>query len=239
MTVKRLISKRQATKRRAVLVCAAFAVFALSASQAQACLSLLSPWSGAHFGGGLGATYSDVDMTDAVVTAANNRNEFSLDDENVVGFVQAGFDITCGNLVFGVAADATLLGHDHSADFGTLSYRAEAEWVATLRGRAGFSVLNALVYGTAGVAFTDVSVAVADITGATRVEETSDDLLTGYVYGAGVEVAVLPAVTVNLDVQQYLFDTTFDYTRLSGGPSRIAADVNFTTVRLGVSLRLK
>jgi outer membrane immunogenic protein len=67
-----------------------------------------------------------------------------------------------------------------------------SDWLATIRGRAGYAVDRVLFYGTGGVAFGDVEAAAAGFPFASTTQ-------TGWTAGAGVEWAFLPNWTAKLE----------------------------------------
>ncbi len=91
-----------------------------------------------------------------------------LSSTGFTGGVQAGYNWQAGHIVYGGEADfgAFDLGNSSaptgvfpSAFLGTtyaLTERMSTDWLATLRGRLGFTVMPALMlYATGGLAFTD------------------------------------------------------------------------------------
>ena len=160
------------------------AVFALSSAAVAADLPARSdpplapisqPYNWTGFYAGLTAGYADptakigivpggdwVNDPDIVgVTAAATR---SLKLQGFIGGAQAGYNYQTGNLVFGVVGDISGLnvGKSYASpvfpgfDSGTYSANGAVNlnYLATLRGRAGFAVDNLLFYVTGGVAFT-------------------------------------------------------------------------------------
>jgi outer membrane immunogenic protein len=67
-----------------------------------------------------------------------------------------------------------------------------SDWLATIRGRAGYAVDRVLFYGTGGVAFGDVEAAAAGFPFASTTQ-------TGWTAGAGVEWAFLPNWTAKIE----------------------------------------
>lgn len=88
---------------------------------------------------------------------------FSTISTDVTAGVQLGYDWQCSNAVFGLVVDWNWANSRHRlrsrpAFLGTLNedVRSEFDWFTTIRGRAGLTVCDALVYVTGGAAVTRV-----------------------------------------------------------------------------------
>jgi outer membrane immunogenic protein len=97
-------------------------------------------WAGLYLGGNLGWAWGTVD---------NNPTRPS----GFVGGAQAGYNFQTGPWVFGVEGD--LQGTGASDTFAP--WKFSNPWFGTVRGRAGYAVNNILFYGTAGLAFGELS----------------------------------------------------------------------------------
>jgi opacity protein-like surface antigen len=128
------------------------------------------------------------------------------------------------------------IGTDASAAVGLASY---VDWLASLRARAGFSVLNVLVYGTGGVAVGASSYALS-YHGQTLTRAGGTH--SGFVAGGGVEARVLPGMSLRLEGLHYMFGSeAFAFDGVAGGTNvsiRDSLAPSFTTVRLGLSFAL-
>ena len=108
-------------------------------------------------------------------------------DEDVAGGVQLGRNWQLGNVVYGVEGDVSLSGAEG------------VDWLASLRGRAGYLVTpGILVYGTAGLGL---------------VETEFDGTETDFVYGLGVEGKLTQATTLRLEYLDFT-DTEVDLIRV-------------------------
>lgn len=129
------------------------------------------------------------------------------------GGIQAGYNVQNGGLVFGVEGDIGSFGlkvsGSGSANYAvsyfpsttasrfTVGTEVEAAWLATLRGRLGFTTGNVLLYITGGLALSDVKVsntfsdnrASGGFAGATGASSSSK-VRTGFVVGGGAEWAM-------------------------------------------------
>jgi len=161
-------------------------------------------WAGPYLGGNLGYGWGDV---------SNNPTRPS----GVLGGVQAGYNWQSGQLVFGLEGDIQASG----AEDTSVPWRFSNNWFGTLRGRAGFTLNNLLLYGTGGLAFGELR---GETFGLSESHTTA-----GWTLGVGAEVGLAPNWSAKLE---YLFvdlsDHTFTLTGVQNGYS-------FSTVRAGVN----
>jgi outer membrane immunogenic protein len=97
-------------------------------------------WAGPYLGGNLGWDWGSVD---------NNPTKPS----GFVGGAQAGYNWQSGPWVFGLEGD--IQGTGASDTFAP--WKFSNPWFGTVRGRAGYTLSNVLFYGTAGLAFGELS----------------------------------------------------------------------------------
>src|SRR5580693_445561 len=98
-------------------------------------------WAGPYLGGNLGYEWGSV---------SNNTTRPS----GLVGGAQAGYNLwQNGPWVFGIEGDIEATG----ADDTFAPWKFSNPWFGTLRGRAGYTFNNVLFYGTAGLAFGELS----------------------------------------------------------------------------------
>jgi outer membrane immunogenic protein len=189
---------------------------------AQSGAALLN-WSGFYIGGNAGGIWGDYGFSDsgidvtvprplggtAIVTVdvpAFNANSGS----DFIGGVQAGYNRQFGSFVFGVEGDAdgTFLGASKSftlsspmLDVNGLSAKREAstDWMLTGRLRFGYAWNRILLYGTGGIALTDINIGASDFYSVTApgTQSSSDsDIVVGWTAGGGIEFAVSDAVSI-------------------------------------------
>lgn len=138
-----------------------------------------------------------------------------------VGGAQAGYNAQFDRVVVGAEVDASASSVGHNS-FVT-KYRQN--WTTSLRARAGVTVNQALIYGTAGVAYS--SNEFKDAAG------KSTSRQGGFVAGAGAELKVSERVLVRGEALHYNFG---DGTHPSiAGPIAISPTTN--VLRGGVNLR--
>ncbi len=173
-------------------------------------------WSGPYIGAHIGYAWGLFDTNSAVG---------DIDGEGTVGGVLAGFNTQFNRFVVGIEGDwsATDFRGNTFAAAGTL--RGTADWFATLRARAGVALDRYLVYGTGGVAFTDVNLA--------GFGGSANDTLTGWTIGAGVEGALTDNVIARLEYSYMDFPAQ---TYVLGG-TPVRSDLDTHTVRAAVSYK--
>ena len=128
---------------------------------------LASTWAGPYLGANVGYQWGHVD---------NNPTKPS----GLAGGIEAGYNWQRGQFVFGAETDISLSG----ADDTFAPWQFSNPWFGTLRGRAGVTIGNVLLFGTAGLAYGDLRVESSNLT------ESHTSL--GWAAGAGMEVAFTP-----------------------------------------------
>ena len=164
-------------------------------------------WAGPYVGGTLGYEWGDV---------SNNPTHPS----GAAGGIDGGFNWQHGNFVYGGEADFNLSG----AEDTFAPWQFSNPWFGTLRGRAGVAVGNVLLYGTAGLAYGELT---ADTAGNLSESHTS----LGWVAGVGAEVGFTPHWSAKAEWLYLDFsDRGFSVTGTNNG---LAANL----LRLGVNYR--
>jgi len=163
-------------------------------------------WAGLYLGGNVGWSWGSVD---------NNPTKPS----GFVGGAQAGYNWQTGPWVFGVEGDIQATG----ASDTFAPWKFSNPWFGTLRGRAGYAFNNILFYGTAGLAFGELS-------GQTfGLSETHTN--AGWTAGIGAEFGLTQNWSAKLE---YLYvdlnDSNFTITGIQNG-------YRFGLVRAGVNYR--
>ena len=174
-------------------------------SRAPYTVSQLPSWAGAYLGGNLGWDWGSVD---------NNPTRPS----GFVGGVQAGYNWQPGPWVFGIEGDLQATG----ASDTFAPWKFSNPWFGTVRGRAGYALNNILLYGTAGLAFGELS-------GQTFFSQSESHTNAGWTVGLGAEFGF--ALNWSAKVE-YLFvdlnDSTFLVTGVQNG-------YHFGLLRAGVN----
>ena len=138
-------------------------------------------WTGFYVGGTVGAarTNADVSMNTVNGTSAlidpldiatlNAFGSPSLSQTNAIAGAKAGYNRQWGGFVLGLEGDISWFRFNPTvaatgnpfitfpgAGNAQMSTTVNTNWLATIRGRAGFAVDHWLFYGTGGAAFADV-----------------------------------------------------------------------------------
>ncbi len=142
-------------------------------------------WSGLYVGvnGGYGANAASV-------------LPGGLDPAGGFGGGQIGYNVQRGNIVFGLEAD--IQGADISDTVGRET--SKMDWFGTVRGRVGYTVGQALIYGTGGFAYGNVTYSNPNVS----LEETQ----TGWVAGGGVEYKINPSWSAKAEYQYLDLDAS-------------------------------
>jgi outer membrane immunogenic protein len=161
-------------------------------------------WAGPYLGATLGYEWGGVD---------NSPTQPS----GIAGGVEGGYNWQRGAFVFGGEADLQLSGADDTIS----PFEFSNPWFGTVRGRAGVTFNNVLLYGTAGLSYGELR---ADTFNLTESHTT-----VGWVAGAGVEVGFTPHWSAKAEwLYLDLTDRTFSVTGTNNG---LGADL----LRMGVN----
>jgi len=151
--------------------------------------------------------------------------ELGVNHQGANGFVvglEGGF--TYANL-YSIGPDR--LGDLHHGTPGVYHVTSSSDWAADLRARFGFAMDNLLVFGTAGVSTSHVSVSSTDG------PVTDSAMLTGFVFGGGIEKALTQKVSVKLE---YLHTVIGNHTWFSGQTYSATSSGSADSVRLGLNI---
>jgi len=159
-------------------------------------IAVAGNWTGAYVG--LQVGYVDVGSSGG-----------GLDGDGAIGGVHGGYRYDFGRGVIGAEIDYDAAGVELGDGLG------ELEGVGRFKLQAGYDAGRALIYGTAGYARAEASVAGENLTG------------EGYFYGVGADYALTPRITLGGEILKHDF-ADFDN-------SGVGLDA--TTVKAKVSLR--
>ena len=149
---------------------------------------------------------------------------------------QIGYNYQTGSFVFGVETDFQGAGISDSVTGTTaagydFTSKESIDWFGTARGRLGFAVGNALVYGTGGFAYGNVNQHAIN-GGDVFVSNTTQ---TGYAAGGGIEYKFTPAWSLKAEYQY--IDLGSQKLTDSLGNTTNPLDTNFQTARVGLNYR--
>jgi outer membrane immunogenic protein len=187
-------------------------------------------WTGFYIGGSVGGKWNDTRVDDyptgcflTSVTCGggpalnpNRSDSVRLNDGRFIGGGQAGYNFQSGRFVGGIEGDISWTGINQTlltsravtpplVGFMVHGDAMKEDWIATIRGRAGFTVTPSfLVYATGGVAFAHVQTAsaVAFTATADTYAGSYDETRVGYTVGGGGEWMIAPKWSIKAE---YLF----------------------------------
>ena len=169
-------------------------------------------WSGFYLGALLGYSWGRAETDDPAGDLGAN---------GIDGGAYAGANWQTGNFVLGGEADLLASGLD--GEEGGLE--VDQGLSGSLRARAGIALDQFLLYGTGGVALSDVEVSDRD--------SGEDNALWGWTAGAGVEAMVTDNVTARIEYRYTDYENeTFT---LDNGP--VDSDFSTQSVRAGVGFK--
>jgi len=134
-------------------------------------------WTGFYVGGTVGGNWQNVNY------GAPSLNG-TVTPSSLYGGILGGYNYQFGrNWVVGVETDFGFLNANNTSVISGTSISTKSSWEDFLRVRAGFLVNpHWLVYGTAGVAFTNQTISV--------LSDSDSFTRTGFVFGGGVETVL-------------------------------------------------
>ena len=135
------------------------------------------------------------------IAAFNSAGPQSIKPASLIGGFDAGYNWQAGNYLAGVEGDIEWLHLSGSASSGpliipggagntfTVTSNADIDWLATLRGRLGFTSGNWLFYATGGAAFTTLhgNFQFSETFSPSTETASASGAKTGYAVGGGVE----------------------------------------------------
>ncbi|WP_081651894.1 outer membrane protein [Aurantimonas coralicida] len=201
-------------------------------------------WTGGYVGAFGGAATGDFDYE---ARSGGNTSGIGVSGGGLFGGAQAGYDYQMGSVVVGGVAD--IAATDIEADVDTRSATgattasasadSRLKYLGTVRGRVGYAVDRALVYGHGGYAYgkTEAEVSSTVRTGGvsqTATTRTDSDMKHGYVLGAGAEFKATDTISV---LTEYGYHDLGQDRIYSGAGQQIDEDVEFHAVKAGVNYR--
>ena len=149
-------------------------------------------WTGVYIGVNGGYAFGDSNWSDPILGSTGN---FSTDGFLVGGTL--GGNYQWGQFVLGIEGDGdwTNLNGTTFVTGGSgcgPGCETKSDWLATVRGRAGYAFDRVLVYGTGGAAFGNVQASYGAL-------PFSSSTQTGWTAGGGVEFAFMPNLTAKIE----------------------------------------
>jgi outer membrane immunogenic protein len=192
-------------------------------------------YNGFYVGGNAGYVEHMTQRTDsdALLGEAASLN---ADVGSISGGVEGGYNWQFHCTVFGVEADWQWAGANATGQLlpntpAVASFSANMEWFSTVRARAGILIDQTLLYGTAGVAFTEIKdtwtvgppVLVPTFT------STFTNTRVGLAAGAGVEYAWSESISLKAEALYLAFTDTSN--TFAVPPALALNPVNLATIR--------
>jgi outer membrane immunogenic protein len=225
-----------ALKLRTAALCAASLLFAVPAHAS--CTG--GPFAGPYIGATIGWAHLDADQS---APPAALEPKVSGSDDSFTAGALVGYNFQCGHIVAGVEADINYLDLAVNNSWPDPIYlRSSMDYFGTVRGRLGVVVHpRVLLYGTAGVAYADVSHRLYDP--AFAFSQKDNDFQTGWVVGGGIELLHYDRWIFRTEVLYAdLDDKSRTYTITTGCGSVCTGtahwDDSFWVWRVGLSLKL-
>ncbi|WP_119390328.1 outer membrane protein [Taklimakanibacter lacteus] len=179
-------------------------------------------WTGFYIGGHVGygwinlnGKYTGEDGEDFI---DDEGGTFDLDDDDILGGAQLGYNYQMGDIVVGIEADVSFVSWEDELINGTPELVSfDTDYLASVRARAGLAFDNVLVYLTAGAAWTDTNYYVNDHVDDTDPSEFGDIDLDdfGGVVGGGVAYAFDEHWSIRAEALYYIFDDKEDASGLT------------------------
>lgn len=165
-------------------------------------------WAGPYVGATLGYEWGSID---------NNPTY----PDGVAGGFEAGFNWQNGHFVYGGEAEISF----SAADDTFAPWQFSNPWFGTAHGRAGIAVNNALLFGTAGLAY-------GELTGTSSRKLSESHSSLGWVVGLGAEVSFAPhwsakAEWLYLDLSDRHFSVTAANNGLAANLMRLGLNYHF------------
>lgn len=192
-------------------------------------------WSGFYIGGNAGYAWSNAS---AGATVGGLSLDATQDLNGAAGGIQGGYNWQYGIGLLGVEADFQVTSQEANFAYAAPGVTANGfnrlPWFATVRGRAGIAIDQWLIYGTGGLAFTQMKTTGSATLGGTPVVIDMSEPQAGWVLGGGIETALWASNwTAKIE---YLHFSSIDFTTpLVGATTRSSATND--VFRLGVNYR--
>ena len=190
-------------------------------------------WTGFYIGINGGGAFGNSNWSDPIDGSTGN---FGVNGYLLGGTIGGNYQI--GSFVLGVEGDgdwANFDGTTVNASCAGVGCETKSNWLATVRGRAGWAWDRVLFYGTGGAAFANVQAGAGAL-------PFSSSTQTGWTAGAGVEYAFAPNWTAKVE---YLFvdlaNASCGFGNCGGGtlatPVNTTVSLNENIVRAGINFK--
>ena len=138
------------------------------------------------------------------------------------GGVYGGYNWQADNFVYGIEGDLGYSGADGTSAAGI---RAEQGTEGSLRARFGYDMNPVLIYGTAGVAATNLELSNGAV--------SDDNTMIGWTVGAGAETFITENVTARLEYRY----TDYGSEDFNLGGTNVSSGYDTHSVRAGIGIK--
>lgn len=239
--------------KKILMATVALAAFGLSAPASAADLgsrmytkappvAAVPSWAGFYVGGQIGYQWGNVDQTERFTATGTTTSTQSWDIDGAVGGAHIGYNFQFGQFVFGIEGDLEASGMNGSAAGltpGFVGTEIDGSWQASIRARFGIVAWNnLLIYGTAGIAWADLDRRYSFTFGGPNPSLPGDFFSSteaGFTIGAGAEWMFARNWSARVEYRYTDFGTITDVAPASLPLFNYENDINFHTVRFGVS----
>jgi outer membrane immunogenic protein len=195
-------------------------------------------WTG--FYAGVQGGWSGIDDKQALSSPTFALPVHDSPDGGVFGG-HAGYNFQAGKIVFGVEGDFEGNTTDSKFVIGTpfvnTTGSERLEWQASVRGRLGWAVDRALLYGTGGWAVGQFSDKYN--TAGTTFHETVDSTRNGWTLGGGIEYALGHNLSARVEYRYTDWGNHTNHLNVFLAPPGISKDeITEQTVRVGISYHI-
>jgi outer membrane immunogenic protein len=176
-------------------------------------------WEGFYAGVGLGGGGAGIDFA-----GVGSKNKLDIEDKGASLSGIAGYNFVAGSWLFGLEGSIATVGLDKSAALtGLGTVKTESDWLGTMQLRGGYTFDNVLLYGTAGLAVTDLKLS-------SSLGGKYDKNLAGLVVGVGGELALSDNWSMRAEGLAYSFK---DEATLNGAKRKF--DFGDAVIRVGLT----
>jgi outer membrane immunogenic protein len=192
-------------------------------------------WTGFYVGGNVGGAWSHGDVTDSIFGLSfGNTNGNGV----FIGGGQVGLNYQFNALVLGVEGDFDWAANNNNTTSGVIVpgvglghaflVTGNNRWVSTVAARFGYAADRVLFYGKAGGGWVGAnSITVTDLTSSVSVTGSSNNTISGWLVGGGLEWAFADNWSAKFEYD-YLGLGGRTFTIPVGSPLLLAGDI-FTT----------
>ena len=205
-------------------------------------------WTGFYLGGNAGGHWSKDDVTTSSFGGVDALSSTSLGPSGFIAGVQTGYNWQVGNVVLGIELDGNWLGGTASRTFSNFGapfnpadaiiQNAKAEFLTTVRPRAGVAFDRVFLYVTGGLAFGTIKTTdTFSSSNGTVFAATNSSTRTGETIGGGLEYAFLDNWTAKIEYLYVSFGSFDTLIPRTAGPITVHHKYSDNVARVGLNYR--